>query len=254
MSKEIKKDSVAFLMPCGAPVEPKVMQSALTLVINSTTNGYPVVQIGITDRTLVDTARNMLARQFLETDCEWSFWMDSDMILDPQTIHTMIKQAKALDVKFLTGVYCRRMGDHRPLLWRRKLVDENDKTLVDHAEDDRWVTTDVLIHPDKKEPFPVDACGFGCCLVHRSVYEQLKYPYFQAFWNDHKGTRIQVSEDFYFCTIAREAGIKLWAIPELKCGHMGSAPIYTLQDCKVFDAPVIQLKNEQEEEKCPKIA
>jgi len=254
MSKEIKKDSVAFLMPCGAPVEPKVVQSALSLTINSSNSGFPVTQIGFTDRTLIDTARNMLARQFLETDCEWSFWMDSDMILEPKTISIMINRAKELDAKFLTGVYCRRMGDHRPLLWRRKLVDENDKTLIEYADDNRWVTTDVLIHPDKKEPFRVDACGFGCCLIHRSVYEQLEYPYFQAFWTDNNGLRIQVSEDFYFSTIAREAGIKLWAVPELKCGHIGFAPVYTLQDCKILDEPAVQLKDEQEEKQCQKTA
>ena len=135
------------------------------------------------------------------------------------------------------------MGDHRPLLWRRKLVAEDETVLVDHTKDDRWVTTDVIIHPDKKQPFKVDACGFGCCLVHRSVYEKLKFPYFQAFWTDWKDKRIQVSEDFYFCTIAREAGVQLWAIPEIKCGHLGFGKVYTINDCTLMDNPSVMLKD-----------
>lgn len=242
-SKEIKKDSVALLMPCGAPVEPSVVQSALLLVLGAAKLGIEVSQVGITNRTLIDTARNMLAKEFMNTDCEWSFWMDSDMILPANTIPTMIARAKELNAKFLTGVYCRRMGDHRPLLWRRKIEDSDGNIHVDHTKDDRWVTTDVMIHPDKKQPFKVDACGFGCCLIHRSVYEQLEYPYFQAFWHEWEGKKIQVSEDFYFSTIAREKGIQLWAIPELKCGHMGFAPTITINDCKLFNGPAVELKD-----------
>jgi GT2 family glycosyltransferase len=240
--KEIKKDSVCIMMPCGAPIEPNVAQSLLLVALGANNNGYPVRQVGMTNRTLIDTARNELAKEFMNTDCEWSFWMDSDMILQPDTIPVMIKRAKELDAKFLSGVYCRRMGDHRPLLWRRKLVAEDETVLVDHAKDDRWVTTDVIIHPDKKQPFKVDACGFGCCLIHRSVYEQLKFPYFQAFWTDWHDKKIQVSEDFYFCTMAREAGIPLWIIPELKCGHLGFGKVYTINDCTLMDNPSVMLK------------
>ena len=243
MSLDIKKDTVALLMPCGAPVEPRVLQSALTLTSYAGGNGYPVTQIGITDRTLIDTARNMLAKEFMTTDCEWSFWMDSDMILEPKTIPLMIDRAKKLDAKFLSGVYVRRFGDHRPLLWKRKIVTEDDKVQCDYEkENDRWVTTDVMIHPDKKDPFRIDACGFGCCLIHRSVYEKMEYPYFQAFWTDWKNKRIQVSEDFYFCTIAREKDVNLWAIPEIKCGHIGFAPAFYLKDCTVLDQPAFAIK------------
>ena len=64
--REIIKDRIAFLMPCGAPVEPRTVQSALNVVNYARHKGCNITDVGITDRTLVHTARNFLAQGFLE--------------------------------------------------------------------------------------------------------------------------------------------------------------------------------------------
>ena len=63
--KEVKKGSVAFLMPCGSPVEPRAVQSLLNMVSKSAIEGHPCEFLGVTERTLVHAARNYLARGFL---------------------------------------------------------------------------------------------------------------------------------------------------------------------------------------------
>lgn len=219
--KEIVKDSVALLVPCGGQVEPRVFQNALVLTSFANENGCKVRQVGVTERTLIHTARNVLAKGFLETDCEWAFWMDSDMILEPQTIPVMLRWAKQLDAKFLTGIYYQRFGNHVPVILVRD--EENRKY------EDKYSHTPVLPPEGQKTPFKVQRAGFGCILMHRDVLTALKEPYFKyPYISETK----EFSEDFYFCMKAEEAGFDLWAIPELTCGHIGQAPVITRSDCK----------------------
>ena len=77
-------------------------------------------------------------------------------------------------------------------------------------------------HPDKKEPFERNnfGNGFGCVLVHRSVFEMMDRPWFQFI----KGT---CSEDFYFFVNAHDLGFKLWIDPTIDLGHIGDAPVIT---------------------------
>jgi GT2 family glycosyltransferase len=237
----VVKDSVAILIPCGAPVEPRVLQHAVLLANFSTYHKYPVRQVGVTDRTLIHTARNFLAKEFLETECEWAFWMDSDMILEPRTIVTMIDWAKKLDGKFLTGVYVTRNGEHRPLVLVRECVDVQNRK---HKNLDKYGHT--FVYPkDCTTPFKVDACGFGCVLTHRSMFEKMKYPYFRNEWYEEDK---EVSEDFWFCVKAKEAGFDLWCVPELKCGHLGRQKTLTLQDYKPA-GNLVEIKKENGDKK-----
>lgn len=217
--KEIVKDSVAILSPCANSVEPRAYQFGMVLASASSAQGFPVRQVGVTERTLVHTARNILAEEFLNTDCEWAFWLDSDMVLPANTIPIMMRWAKKLDAQFLTGIYYQRMGKHNPLVLVR------DEKLRKYEDD---FSHSAIIPPEGcKTPFKIHCCGFGCILMHREVLMKLEKPYFKY---DYISAKKELSEDFYFCIQARKAGIKLWAIPELECGHIGQAPVITKRD------------------------
>lgn len=217
--KEIVKDSVAILSPCANSIEPRAYQVAMVLASASTGAGYPIRQVGVTERTLVHTARNVLANAFLNTDCEWAFWLDSDMVLPANTIPIMIGWAKRLKAEFLTGIYYQRVGDHNPLILIR---DEKIRKY-----EDEYSHSNINPPEGLKTPFKVHCCGFGCVLMHRNVLGKVKIPYFKYdFINDEK----DLSEDFYFCIQARKAGIDLWAIPELNCLHIGQAPLIGRKD------------------------
>ena len=228
--KELKKGSVSFLMPCGSPVEPRVVQRAMCLVSHAWSKGHDIIQVGITDRTLVHTARNVLAKEFLQTESEWAFWMDSDMILEPRTIDVMLTWADKLKAKMLTGIYYQRMGDHKPLVLKHS-VKSQDGTVLRSGGPDAY----VMVFPEGVGglPFKVDTAGFGCVLMHRSVLEAMTEPYFIFdFVKDDKGKTLEMSEDFYFFREAEKLGFDLWAVPELNCGHLGTAPVITHADMK----------------------
>lgn len=243
---EVKKGSIAFLMPCGGPVEPRAVQSLLNMVSKAAIDGYPCSFVGVTDRTLIHCARNYLTAGFLEsTNCEWAFWADSDMIFEPRTITVMMKWATKLKAKMLTGVYYQRMGKYGPTIWKKKVIGE-DGTVLKEGSDDygHFPVYPGVSEPDGSvkvcpggSPFLVDVAGFGCVLIHRDVFSDLKRPYFKFnFYEDSKGNPKESSEDYHFFIEAKKAGHKLWAVPEIELGHIGQAPIITYRDCKMSES------------------
>lgn len=221
----IKKE-VSIAIPIAQVVDGKTLQTILTLVNHAAKNGINIKDIGITERVLIDDARNMLAETFLESDTEWILWLDSDMVFPRETLVSLFNVAEKTGSKMVTGIYYQRKGLNYPVLWSRgDELESGNKTGVmsPRAATNKYVGTFVFPHKDKKEPFKVHAAGFGCVLIHRSVFEVLQRPWFQFI----KGV---CSEDFYFFINAKEAGFELWADPTLDLGHIGDAPIVTKHD------------------------
>lgn len=222
---ETKRVSIAI--PCAQMVEPKTLQTMLTMVNYSAKNNIDIVDIGITERVLIDDARNMLVETFLKSDTEWLFWMDSDMVFPKETLVKLFKVAEDKNAKMVTGIYYQRKGLNYPVLWSRgeELEELGEKTGVMsvRAKTNKYVGTFIFPNKNKQEPFRVHAAGLGCVLVHRSIFEVLPRPWFQFI----KGV---CSEDFYFFINAQEAGYELWAEPTIDLGHLGDAPIITKAD------------------------
>lgn len=220
---------VAFMCPCAQVVHPKVFQSALAMVSHASSHGAEITQVGVTERTLIHTARNQLALGFKATDCEWGFWMDSDMTFPADTITRLLETAKKKDAKFVTGVYYQRLGQHLPVLWRKNPI-MTDGTPAPQLKgvhpDSREAYLHHFILPSGTQPVKADVCGFGCVLMHRDLVEKIEYPYFKTISDD-------CSEDFYFCVKAKEAGFQLWADPSLKIFHEGNPQWVGKDDCKL---------------------
>src|SRR5512143_4233163 len=107
-------------MPCGAPVDPRVLQSVSNLCFATAMGGVSVVnlspnmsdfQFGITNRVVIQSARNWLADAFLKTGADWCFWMDSDMIFPATAALDLLRFAEKQNVQFVSGVYYQRAGE-----------------------------------------------------------------------------------------------------------------------------------------------
>lgn len=213
-------------IPCAQVVDPKTLQSMMSLVNYSAMNGIKIRHIGITERTLIDDARNTLVEGFLKSPTEWLFWMDSDMTFPPDSLVKLFDVVEKKEAKMVTGVYYQRKGNFLPCIWSRgQETTDGSKTGMGtiKGQQNKYAGSFMIIHPDKKEPFEVHAAGFGCVLIHRSVFEMMDRPWFQFI----KGI---CSEDFYFFVKAQELGIKLWAEPTIDLGHIGDAPVITKAD------------------------
>jgi len=220
------KKQVSIAIPVADTVAAVTLQSMLSVVAYAASNGIQVVDIGVTHRHLIDDARNGLAESFLSSDTEWILWMDSDMTFPKETLVELFRVAEEKNTKMVTGIYYQRKNQNLPVLWSRG--DQTEHVGLSGMENKRadvnkYVGAFCFPHPDKTEPFKVHAAGFGCVLVHRSVFEVLDRPWFKFL----PGV---CSEDFYFFVNAKEAGFDLWATPKLDLGHIGDAPIITKKD------------------------
>lgn len=218
---------VSLAIPIAQVVEPKTLQSMLAMVSYSVKNGVDIKHIGITERALIDDARNTLTETFLKSPTEWLFWMDSDMTFPEDTLVKLFKVAEEKQAKMVTGIYYQRKGMNYPVLWSRgeELVETGTKTGLNSplSKTNKYVGTFMFPHIDKKQPFKAHAAGFGCVLVHRSVFEVMPRPWFKFI----KG---ECSEDFYFFVNAHEHGFDLWVEPTITLGHIGDAPVITKYD------------------------
>ncbi len=220
------KKQVSIAIPIADTVDHRVLQTMLGLVNYSAINGIQIVDIGVTHRQMIDDARNGLTESFLQTDTEWIFWMDSDMTFPKDTLVELFKVAEEKNAKMVTGVYYQRKGVNFPVLWSRGVETEGGRVSgLDNsrAKDNKYVGAFLFPGPNKQEPSKAHAAGFGCVLVHRSVFEVMDRPWFKFI----QGT---CSEDFYFFVNAAELGFQLWYTPKPDLGHIADAPVITKKD------------------------
>lgn len=217
---------VSIAIPVAESVPPVTLQTMLAAVNYAAKHGIEIKDIGVTQRCLIDNARNGLAESFLTSDTEWILWLDSDMTFPKETIVELFKVVEEKDAKMVSGIYYQRKNDNLPVLWSRGEATEHmglSGMENKRAEINKYVGAFAFPHPDKKDYFKAHAAGFGCVLVHRSVFEVLDRPWFKFIPE-------VCSEDFYFFVNAKEAGFELWITPNLDLGHIGDAPIITRKD------------------------
>lgn len=178
----------------------------------------------------IPRARNDLAERFLKSDCEWSFWVDSDLLLpcgDPGWFLGVTK-AKKIPQKFA--------GLHAIDQLRSR-----NKSLIGGVYSKRVYGGDSLVANSaaklelKKGPqdkiIPVDWLAAGCMLVHRSVYEDIMKSRSDLAPNETRDlwglfdldpTPPGFGEDIAFCARARKAGHQPYLDMSVMCAHVGN--------------------------------
>jgi hypothetical protein len=162
--------------------------------------------------SVVSRARNMIAHEFLKSDCDHLLFIDSDMNFEPDSVL-------------------------RLLAWNQT------KPIVGGAYESRKEGKIYILSLDgDKEHVQMDAMGnvkarriaTGFMMIQRKVFEKLAemHPEWEHKDNtsdamlhsffDFKVTREgYIGEDFLFCDRAQEAGFSVWIDPTIKLGHMG---------------------------------
>lgn len=145
----------------------------------------------------IDQIRNLIGSWIVNGGYDYLFSVDSDMSFAPDTLKRLLAHDKGI----ACGVYRQRKEE---LIL--ELYGPNGNLLWDQIGDQGLV--------------PVDACGFGCTLVHRSVFEAVGYPWFQY----HSSLEYQqtISEDVDFCRKASAKGFVTFADTTIRCKHHGS--------------------------------
>jgi hypothetical protein len=159
-----------------------------------------------------DHARNEAVRHFLSTDCEYLFFLDSDVLPPADAVERLLRWNRP----FITGMYCRRSPPHSvPVM------------MIDH----QWVTD---LPKDPRAPLKeVELVGAGCMLIHRTVFEALtKHPHRPGKpWFDWRSDLHGIvppgealSEDYSFCfAVRKHLKVPVLVDTSIRCLHVGMA-------------------------------
>uniref|UniRef100_A0A6M3L9A1 Putative glycosyltransferase n=1 Tax=viral metagenome TaxID=1070528 RepID=A0A6M3L9A1_9ZZZZ len=209
------KAKIAYLEPTYGNIDPRVKRSHLNAVLTAAKHDLWITHVGGTDQELICHARNRLAEAFLNSDCTHAFFVDSDIVLP----HWAIVQLMEIDQDISSGIYFQKLDPpNLPVIYTKKGFSS-------------WKPSEKYLHHfivDWEEGcyFPIDACGFGCVLIKREVFERIKSPWFEF---TEKG-----GEDIRFCVRAKQKGFQIFAHSGVMCGHIGPNGEKTYEDFKKY--------------------
>jgi len=158
---------------------------------------YEVLQVSGAD---VAVARNNLAGRAAG---DYILFIDDDVLLPTDALVKLISHNKDI----ICGLYYSRQEPFFPQIYYKNKESK-----------DRY---DAVFEPEGL--IEIDACGGGCLLIKKEVFDKLEKPYFHYIPRGEKTLR--KGEDLYFCEKAKEAGFKIYCDTSVKCGHMGTKVI-----------------------------
>jgi len=148
-----------------------------------------------------DMARNEIVKSAKDHKVEWLFFLDTDVIIPPDTIPRLMSH----NLPIVSGVYWTRAQPLEPCVWRE--VAPSGKQAIPFTQG---------------EMIEADFVGAGCLLVHMSVFDHIKQPYFEwtlGFEDPNDLTKGR-SEDFEWCKKVRDRGYKIMVDTGIQCRHM----------------------------------
>jgi glycosyltransferase involved in cell wall biosynthesis len=205
---------VFFGIPIFRYFEPmafKHLEKALLNRRSYDVGGY----LEIYNESLIQRARNGIVKKFLETDNDYLFFLDSDIvILTPFAIDMLVEANKDI----IAGAYVYKQYPVRPA-FRLK---DNDYNLTDK--------------PDMVEALYVSS---GFMLIKRDIVDKIYkytsgYP-FNAGCEEPPGKEF-LSEDWKFCELAKYwFKVKAYIHTKIELAHLGIYP-FTMKDFYRFQA------------------
>lgn len=167
----------------------------------------------------ISVARNTLVEQALAINADYLFFLDSDIVMespsDPnvalsQLYQIMNKSTNKDDKDYKSG---RIISG-----WYRAKQKTGFSTAAWIKYQDKGFTP---IGSWKGNYLSVDVAGAGFMLIDMKVFKDVPPPWF--VWNDPQG----ISEDFYFCLLAKQYGFDTRVFSDIKLSHLGMLKVKT---------------------------
>jgi hypothetical protein len=200
------------------------------------------------NESLVQRARNYIVDEFLRSDCTHLLFIDSDIGFDPRDALALVALQISDPSKYdiVCGPYPKKT-----IAWEKVSLAAQQGRGVDNPFDLEKYISDFVFNPVKgikqfklSEPVEVSEGGTGFMLITRDALEKYREAYPElAYLPDHirndqfDGSREihaffdcvidpeskrYLSEDYFFCKMARAAGLSVTMCPWMKINHVGS--------------------------------
>jgi hypothetical protein len=247
--EELRKRKLFLATPMyGGQCAGMFTKSIADLSALCTNYGIPVQFYFLFNESLITRARNYCADEFMRSEAQHMIFIDSDIGFNPQdVIALMAMQAQEPDkYDVIGGPYPKKC-----ISWE-KIKAAVDKGVADQDPNilEKFVG-DYVFNPKGgqqsiqiSEPCEVLEIGTGFMMVTKQAmqkfadfYPQYNYKpdhvrtaafdgsreimmYFQA--EVDPASKRYLSEDYWFCQKAQQAGLKTWFCPWMKMQHVGS--------------------------------
>lgn len=206
-------------------------RSMLDVIPTLTSHGVNVATAFIYNNSLITSARNQLAAIFMAHDFTHLMFIDADIQFEAKDILTML----AADKDVIAGVYPKKRINWERLEMAVKAGVPTEE-LQNHTGD---LVVNLVNNEREKvvkaaEPVEVYGAGTGFMLIKRGVFELLRdkvdtyledddsvtHEYFFLMKDPELGK--QLSEDYAFCWLCRDNGVKIHIAPWVRLGHTGT--------------------------------
>jgi hypothetical protein len=197
-------------------VTAKLAISLASFCVQAQQHGVDIQICNISGCSVVSRVRNLIAKDFLDSDCTDLMFIDSDINFEAEDIFRLMAWNSDPKKGIVAGI---------PVARKKGKV--YISTLDTDEEDNIFMNYMGLVKAKRV------ATAF--MMIRREVFEKLKDTHPEWVYHDEKKVGDEViaffdfalkdgeyiGEDFLFCDRARELGYEVWIDPTIKLGHMG---------------------------------
>lgn len=153
----------------------------------------------------IDEARNALMEAAIANNCDFIFFLGDDVLPPSDAMMKLLQRMwDNPEIDMVTGMYWTKGWPTQPYIWRGM---------------QRGPYMDWKLG----EFFPIDFAGVDCILMRLTPkLKEMGPDWFSLDWtwsNEGEKPSLLATEDFYFYTRARKAGIKLYCDTSVQCLH-----------------------------------
>lgn len=153
---------------------------------------------------------------FQGDDVTHTLWLDNDTIMPPAAFLTMLTNH---ELDLVSGLVKTRENEGYAVYTMDQYDEQKQRFLPWQGEPD----------PENGYPFQIEHAGFACIMIKAEVFHKIGYPWFYPVPGMVKvgpmddDWRVEYfTEDTGFCSLAKQAGFRVWADPRVHCGHIKS--------------------------------
>lgn len=212
MTEETKQETVSIAWCDSGEVDGKFAHGMMDVALKS----------GVKFETSIRSQGNQIGRQretvlkywYENNISDWLLWIDSDVVLSPESFKLLWDNKDAEKRPILTGVYFTTDTPEEPLM-------VPSPTIFKFAEHEGTIGI-KRIHPmPKNELIQVDAAGMGFVLMHRSVVDKVldKLPN-ATFFTEVGVHKTFMGEDIFFFALVSQCEIPVWCHTGAVVPHM----------------------------------
>lgn len=162
------------------------------------------------------TARNRIAQIAIDRKCDYALMVDNDVVLPTDALVNLLEDEKDVCL----GYYAHRDSDniYRGRTCVCKLLTEKGTRYFNYPLESEYTAEELADLRAKGEyKIRIHGGGMGCALIKTSVFERLKYPWYD--WVNYQN-KAMLSEDLFFCEQCKKNGILIHTDSRVNCGHM----------------------------------